>query len=315
MMMTNAEIMAALGRSGREYPREAMAAAAARGPELAPELLAELETVADDPEDALDRPAEARIVPLLLLLGQLRETRAMGPLLRLLRGPGEAVDELLAEFLPEGLARVLASVWSGPITPLKELIEDDELDEFHRTTAVDAWVTLVGEGAAPRAEFLEQVRDWLRGGLGRDADFLWYQLAVVVAELHAVELLPDVAAAYKKGWISNEFCEPEVLLAEIRDGTVAARSWCFVTDAVAEGERWFPTLGPEFDDPVGEAEAETDADDQPAADAAGAPAPPSVPQANVPPPPPPEPVRSVKIGRNEPCPCGSGKKHKKCCGA
>jgi uncharacterized protein len=26
-----------------------------------------------------------------------------------------------------------------------------------------------------------------------------------------------------------------------------------------------------------------------------------------------EPVRSVKIGRNEPCPCGSGKKYKKCC--
>jgi SEC-C motif-containing protein len=23
----------------------------------------------------------------------------------------------------------------------------------------------------------------------------------------------------------------------------------------------------------------------------------------------------VKIGRNDPCPCGSGKKHKKCCGA
>ncbi len=28
-----------------------------------------------------------------------------------------------------------------------------------------------------------------------------------------------------------------------------------------------------------------------------------------------KPVRSVKIGRNEPCPCGSGKKYKKCCGA
>jgi uncharacterized protein len=27
------------------------------------------------------------------------------------------------------------------------------------------------------------------------------------------------------------------------------------------------------------------------------------------------PVRSVKIGRNDPCPCGSGKKYKKCCGA
>jgi uncharacterized protein len=27
-----------------------------------------------------------------------------------------------------------------------------------------------------------------------------------------------------------------------------------------------------------------------------------------------EPIRSTKIGRNEPCPCGSGKKYKKCCG-
>lgn len=26
------------------------------------------------------------------------------------------------------------------------------------------------------------------------------------------------------------------------------------------------------------------------------------------------PVKAVKIGRNEPCPCGSGKKYKKCCG-
>jgi SWIM/SEC-C metal-binding protein len=29
---------------------------------------------------------------------------------------------------------------------------------------------------------------------------------------------------------------------------------------------------------------------------------------------PPQIVKSKKIGRNDPCPCGSGKKHKKCCG-
>ena len=26
-------------------------------------------------------------------------------------------------------------------------------------------------------------------------------------------------------------------------------------------------------------------------------------------------VNSGKVGRNDPCPCGSGKKYKKCCGA
>jgi SEC-C motif-containing protein len=28
-----------------------------------------------------------------------------------------------------------------------------------------------------------------------------------------------------------------------------------------------------------------------------------------------DPVRVEKVGRNQPCPCGSGKKYKKCCGA
>jgi len=27
-----------------------------------------------------------------------------------------------------------------------------------------------------------------------------------------------------------------------------------------------------------------------------------------------QPVRKKKVGRNDPCPCGSGKKYKKCCG-
>jgi uncharacterized protein len=26
-------------------------------------------------------------------------------------------------------------------------------------------------------------------------------------------------------------------------------------------------------------------------------------------------AKSAKVGRNDPCPCGSGRKHKRCCGA
>jgi len=37
-------------------------------------------------------------------------------------------------------------------------------------------------------------------------------------------------------------------------------------------------------------------------------------QRATPPPTPPEPRRTTKIGRNQPCPCGSGKKYKRCCG-
>jgi uncharacterized protein YecA (UPF0149 family) len=57
-------------------------------------------------------------------------------------------------------------------------------------------------------------------------------------------------------------------------------------------------------------------------DESGPPEPPEV-EVPVPLPQPPEPIECVppkpfirgpKIGRNEPCPCGSGKKYKKCCG-
>jgi len=27
-----------------------------------------------------------------------------------------------------------------------------------------------------------------------------------------------------------------------------------------------------------------------------------------------QPIKTEKVGRNDPCPCGSGKKYKKCCG-
>lgn len=27
-----------------------------------------------------------------------------------------------------------------------------------------------------------------------------------------------------------------------------------------------------------------------------------------------KPTKVIKVGRNDPCPCGSGKKYKKCCG-
>jgi len=30
---------------------------------------------------------------------------------------------------------------------------------------------------------------------------------------------------------------------------------------------------------------------------------------------PPKPITTTKINRNSPCPCGSGKKYKKCCGS
>jgi len=79
-------------------------------------------------------------------------------------------------------------------------------------------------------------------------------------------------------------------------------------DGRAETASYIPTVVPMialyFRHPAALDEALQEARD---GEAEGAPQPPPV-NAN-------EPRRNKKVGRNEPCPCGSGKKYKKCCGA
>ncbi|MGA2661047.1 MAG: SEC-C metal-binding domain-containing protein, partial [Verrucomicrobiota bacterium] len=75
-----------------------------------------------------------------------------------------------------------------------------------------------------------------------------------------------------------------------------------ITDAINEME-WWVSFHPE----------DSQAPEPPGVE------PPAPPPSPPPPPPveyvPPQPfVRQPKIGRNDPCPCGSGKKYKNCCG-
>ena len=124
----------------------------------------------------------------------------------------------------------------------------------------------------------------------------------------APELLPEVRNAY-----AENLADPSVASLEEIEHDLAIQAprrreeKCLITDVIAELEDWV-CFHPEEDSPDELTDPLT----------AGLPAPP-------PPPPhpaaptepylPPKPiVRPPKIGRNAPCPCGSGKKYKKCCG-
>jgi hypothetical protein len=187
---------------------------------------------------------------------------------------------------------------------LRGLVESEEVDEYVRAAAIDAFLVLERTGQMPRAEVIEYYRSLFQGKLQRTHSFAWDGLVGSVARLPAPELLDDVRQAYVDDLADSTVAGLESIerdLAEPKPGRSEKRG--LVTDAIDEME-WWVAFHPE--------------DSQPEV----LPEPPKA-QAPLPPPPAPPPesytapkpfVRQPKIGRNDPCPCGSGKKYKKCCG-
>ncbi|HEY8578617.1 MAG TPA: SEC-C metal-binding domain-containing protein, partial [Beijerinckiaceae bacterium] len=136
----------------------------------------------------------------------------------------------------------------------------------------------------------------------REPGELWAELAYAAASLGLLKLWPLARAACREGLIPARIVRMRDLEDEFRDvaADFARESAAMVAsggplDTVfADMERW-----------AREAPAEDGAEtDEAGADEAGEePADPGQPYV--------DPLRAV--GRNDPCPCGSGKKHKKCC--
>mgnify|MGYP001194592956 CR=1 FL=1 len=176
------------------------------------------------------------------------------------------------------------------------------MDEYARSAALRAIVIRVVTGNLPRADAIAYYASLLRGGLPREPGWIWDSLAGYIVDLNPAELLGPLRQAYEEGlcdsaWVSIEEAEHEADLTPAEtlrchggliEDTAAAMSWwaCFKPEERSLGES---------DDEDGWDELDEDAGDDEG---------PAVPYVRAEP----------KIGRNEPCPCGSGKKHKKCCG-
>jgi hypothetical protein len=133
-----------------------------------------------------------------------------------------------------------------------------------------------------------------RGRLQRKWAHIWDELVTQSTNLAASEFLPDIRIAYQDELVDPRYIGLDDVLAEIEMSPALAisrlaedRLYSLVDDAAEEVSGWAAYLN---DEPVRE-----------------------------PPPVDFKPVVPVslpakpKIGRNEPCPCGSGKKYKKCC--
>ncbi len=283
-------------------PREAIRQAAERWDEVGPVLLAVIEHATATPAQDIP-PRNCEILPFAIyLMGQMRETRAFAPLCLLGRQQATLI-EAIGDGITEDFGAILARVFDGDVTPLRALIEDESAHEFIRDAALETLAWLTATGAINRAETSDYLEGLFASLRPRGESYVWVGWEKAVAALGLDHLAPLVEQVFERGWIDEMFTEVEEFREDLRHalrpdaavGDLFGRAFIEIDrhDDVAGMMATWPYFKPELP----RARPRTEVADSgrtliPA-----------------------EPVRNPlrHLGRNDPCPCGSGKKFKKCC--
>jgi uncharacterized protein len=278
--MTLDEAMDALGTPGDDLPIAAMDVLLGQWDVAGPRCLAML----DDYVRGLDlsEATERALFIVVHLLGEKRETAAFDALCILASDP-ERADLVLGDAITETLPKILISTFGGETGPLRSLIAQPNANSFARHGALLAMAYLARSGQVADAEMRAWLADLFETMQPQNEDVIWAGWVTAVGMLGYSDLTSQAEAAFARGFVDRSIMEIKHFREDLRE---AARH---------------PGSLSAFEDvgiaPMGRAADALEGwhlDEE---------APVQEPFVN--------PLRSV--GRNDPCPCGSGKKYKKCC--
>jgi hypothetical protein len=291
----------------RPFPHEAVALACLHREEVAPRLIAVLEAIADNPEPARDGEYLLHLYA-MHLLAAWRDARAYRPLARLGRHSEKTVEDLMGDVTTESYGRCLASVCDGDLAPLKALAGDAGASFWARGAALEAMGVRVLEGDGDHAALTTYLGEYgdaeaarLRapGATIQDLEIL-DSIVNVATDIGASALLERIRGWFAEGLLDVTVADQRWVERHIVQSFDQCRERLglkrrgYVRDVAQEMAWW-----------AGFSEEDGSPDDEPDDDYESGYG--LTPDTYVRPGP--------KIGRNDPCPCGSGKKYKKCHGA
>ena len=298
-------IVADLDAGFKKLPVEAIREARKHRDLMVPRLIEVLKDAISTAREG-EKPAGNAHFFAIFLLTEFQAEEAFPVIVEAFSLPGELPFDLFGDAVTATLARILAFFAGDRPEVIDALIDDQALNEYVRWEAAQSYVYLVRDGRLERDEAVDRLRQLLRGAIDRNdgevASILISELTCYAPE----EALEDITEAYRR-----DLADPSFVSLEC------------VEQCIAEGEARFrteldrcPATG--IEDTIEELGNWASFQEKPA-------------KQHTPPPPkphfttaprPPEPVlspvlsrRGQRVGRNEPCTCGSGKKYKKCCGA
>lgn len=259
------------------FPRGPLRWAMAHPEQMTPLLLDVLEKATEDIDHLVEEESYMAHLYAFYLLAQFRETRALPLIIDFFSIPGEVTLDVTGDFVTEDLDRVLASVCGGDTGPIKALVENPHANEFVQTAATRSLVVLVAQGIKTRQEIMDYYQSLFQQKEGLENEHWWANLVSCCCDLYPQEVLEEIKGVFAQDKVDELYIDYDWVEEIMARGKEAALK------RLNEDRRY--TL---IDDTIKEMESWAAFQDY-------------------------EPDQ--KVGRNDPCPCGSGEKFKWCCGA
>lgn len=230
----------------------------------------------------------------LFLLGQFQDKAAFQKITELVSLPPDVVDYLIGDTITSGLSDILYNTYDGNLTQLKQMVADTKIDEFVRADALEVMGQLYLDGEISETDWKSFLAQTIHDAKGYD--HVCNKIADLICRCHFVDMLPEIRYMFDhdlmdEGYLGDydscvdlmfkydeeeiSFCKKSMNAAEY------LKSWAMFTD----GDTKTPDMSKKDLEKMLRAMERT---------------------LN-------PPIRKQKIGRNDPCPCGSGKKYKFCC--
>ncbi len=251
--------------------------------EAIPMLLDVMKNVRDNYEKYLDEDYFIHIYA-TYLLAQFRVSDFYEIIIDVARLPEEIPHDLYGDTITEALGRIIASVYNGNLGAIYELIEDRDVDEYVRGQGIQALTILTFEGMLEREKIVEYLKDLLIQKTKEKDYRIVTNIINGLTDLYPEEAIDEIKLAYENDMVD----EGTINLNDVQRvlGMRKEKVLSFKKE-----DRHFKIIG-DIEDEIGWWYCFNKIKHKKV-------------QNN---------KKKIKIGRNDSCPCSSGKKYKKCCG-
>ncbi|MEW6623955.1 MAG: DUF1186 domain-containing protein [Bacillota bacterium] len=269
--------------------------------EAIPELLNIMKDVRDNYQKYLDDDYFIHLYA-TFLLAQFKIIDFFEIIIDIAKLPDEIAYKLYGDTITEDLGRIIASVYNGNIKSIYELIENREVDEYVREQGINSLVVLVLQGILEREEVVAYLKNLLMEKAKENDYKIITGIISGLTDLYPEEAMAEIEWAYKNHLVDETIIGLDDVLLDLNMGKEAcienkkSDKHTHLIGNINDEMGWWSCFS-ENKKRLKQKMKTTKINIKPNTSNKGTTI-----------------IKERKIGRNEPCPCNSGKKYKKCCG-
>jgi hypothetical protein len=234
---------------------------------------------------------------LIHIIGELGVEAACSPILKFLQNEQDYLDATIGDAITVNMHKIIISVYDGNAAGLYEVIDNHHADVYARSAVFDAWTYLVAVGKIERLEAERYLVNCFHSLQPQSESYVWTSWLRAIAILGYSNLRPLAERAIKDNLPESRSMDMKDFNRIINEASSNKDQMSFLhkqhlfpfSDTIGSLSTWHG-FSEEYDLKQRKQQAQIRMGDI----------------GNVQ-------TSHHKVGRNDPCPCGSGIKFKKCC--